>query len=248
MKQLVEEYMIHFVKEFDQKNNKENIWGMPVVKFGNATLKEFKMLREVVHPEHYNPDEILACAKTVISYFIPYNEKIGESNIEGELNSKEWAMTYERTRELVRELEDGLTKFVQEKGYHVQRIDDAKALDKEVLKSRWSHRHVAYICGLGTFGINNMLITEKGCCGRIGSMVSDIDVHPDLPIETEYCLKKKNGTCGTCIERCPAKALNIIKSNINLCKQQCDKNRVVYNNINTCGKCVVGLPCTFKKP
>lgn len=39
--------------------------------------------------------------------------------------------------------------------------------------SEWSHRHAAYIAGLGIFGINNMLITNKGCVGRIPSFYED---------------------------------------------------------------------------
>lgn len=31
--------------------------------------------------------------------------------------------------------------------------------------SVWSERHVAYVCGLGTFGLSRGLITEKGQCG-----------------------------------------------------------------------------------
>ncbi|MGM9587783.1 MAG: hypothetical protein ACI3VA_09890 [Candidatus Limivicinus sp.] len=36
--------------------------------------------------------------------------------------------------------------------------------------STWSERHVAYVCGLGTFGLSANLITAKGCSGRLCSL------------------------------------------------------------------------------
>ena len=38
--------------------------------------------------------------------------------------------------------------------------------------SNWSERHVAYVCGLGTFGCQG-LITSKGLAGRFGSIITD---------------------------------------------------------------------------
>ncbi len=248
MKENIRSFIINFVKEYSKANDGADVWGEPIVKFGNADSMDFEQLRKIVHPEHFIPTEVLEGAKIVIAYFIPYSEKIASSNLNGELNSKEWAMTYETTKQLVAKLEDELVKYIQDKGYKVRKIDETKAFDKELLKSRWSQRHIAKICGLGTFGINHMLITDKGCCGRIGSVVTNLDIFYDFPIELEYCLKKRNGTCGRCIERCPVQALVNVDNGILLCKQQCDKNRQVYNNINTCGKCVVGVPCSLKKP
>ncbi|WP_338094171.1 hypothetical protein [Methanorbis furvi] len=39
---------------------------------------------------------------------------------------------------------------------------------------RWSHRHFAVLAGLGTFGVNNMLITRMGCYGRVSSFAASI--------------------------------------------------------------------------
>ena len=60
---------------------------------------------------------------------------------------------------------------------------------------------------LSTFGLNNMLITKKGCCGRINTIVTDLDVPPDRPMEEELCLYKRSGKCGLCTDRCPSGAL-----------------------------------------
>lgn len=54
-----------------------------------------------------------------------------------------------------------------------------------------------------------MLITKKGCCGRVGSVVTDIELMPTPRIDEEYCLYKNNGTCKKCIEKCVNSAFMI---------------------------------------
>lgn len=63
-------------------------------------------------------------------------------------------------------------------------------VDKEHIYSNWSQRHVGYIAGLGTFGLNNMLITDQGTCGRFYSLITNLPVEPDQPLQEERCLWK----------------------------------------------------------
>jgi epoxyqueuosine reductase QueG len=124
---------------------------------------------------------------------------------------------------------------------------------------------VAYLAGLGTFGLNNMLITDAGCCGRFGSIVTNLDVVPDLPLETENCLYHRDGHCASCVRRCPTGALTTGGFDRHRCYTQCLENARVYTQfgnsyaseagselLNTgsevCGKCLIGLPCSLKKP
>lgn len=190
--------------------------------------------------------------------------EIGNSNKKDRLSSKEWVMAYEKTNVAFGELNQALISFLKEKGYHAAVTPEAFQYDESILKSRWSQRHIARLCGLGTFGVNNMLITEAGCCGRIGTVVTDLDVEPDVPIEMEYCLFKRNGSCGVCIARCPSKALTKEGYNRFVCNSLCNENAKVHigygssytlenavqelTGTNTCGKCVVGIPCTFRRP
>lgn len=75
--------------------------------------------------------------------------------------------------------------------------------------SNWSERHVAYICGLGTFGLSKGLITKKGIAGRFGSVVTSA-VLPVTQREYsnpfEYCTM-----CGKCAINCPAHAIDTEK-------------------------------------
>ena len=44
------------------------------------------------------------------------------------------------------------------------------------IASKWSHRHAAFAAGLGTFGLSDGFISEKGKAIRITSMVIEADL------------------------------------------------------------------------
>ncbi|WP_346865807.1 4Fe-4S binding protein [Methanocalculus sp. MSAO_Arc2] len=68
----------------------------------------------------------------------------------------------------------------------------------------FSHRHAAYFAGLGTFGINNMLLTpEFGPRVRFGSVFSSLEVEPDQVMATDLCTR-----CMECQKHCPVGAVS----------------------------------------
>lgn len=67
----------------------------------------------------------------------------------------------------------------------------------------FSHRHAAFLAGLGNFGVNNMLLTpEFGPRVRFGSVLSAADLPQDPLREAPLCIR-----CMRCVERCPTRAL-----------------------------------------
>ncbi len=77
----------------------------------------------------------------------------------------------------------------------------------DVLKDRplafFSHRHAAYLAGLGTFGVNNMLLTPRyGPRVRFTSILTTAPLPPDPIMEEELCIR-----CMRCARSCPAQAL-----------------------------------------
>lgn len=84
------------------------------------------------------------------------------------------------------------------------------ASERYTIASTWSERHAAYASGLGTFGLCDGLITSKGKAMRCGSVVANIKIPATKrPYHDHhaYCLFFSKGTCGKCIQRCPAGAL-----------------------------------------
>ena len=87
---------------------------------------------------------------------------------------------------------------------------ERKVSERYGFASVWSERHAAYVAGLGTFGLCDGLITPAGKAMRCGSVVARIQIPPTERPYTDhhaYCLHFSHGTCGKCIERCPAGAI-----------------------------------------
>jgi epoxyqueuosine reductase len=74
---------------------------------------------------------------------------------------------------------------------------------KEKPVTFFSHRHAAYLAGLGTFGINNMLLTPQfGPRVRFTSIFTSAEIGSDPVMEEDLCIK-----CMRCVEVCPVKAI-----------------------------------------
>jgi epoxyqueuosine reductase len=123
--------------------------------------------------------------------------------------------------------------------------------------SSWSERHIAYTCGIGTFGLHHALITEKGCQVRLSSLVTSasLDMPPKtLPGMYDHCLYYMYGTCQQCIKKCPVLAIAAEKKNMVQCYIKEDTINKAYNSeqygihIPTCGLCMMGVPCSMGIP
>jgi epoxyqueuosine reductase QueG len=68
----------------------------------------------------------------------------------------------------------------------------------------FSHRHAAVLAGLGTFGRNNMVLTEKwGPRVRFGTVLTVASVPSDPLITEPLCTR-----CNACVRACPVNALS----------------------------------------
>ncbi len=251
MKDKIKGLIEEFVKDYPTRKEVKSKWREPVVKFANANDEMFSQLKEIVRPTHALPEDFLEDAQTVISYFLPFSESVVNSNIEGKYSSREWAIAYIETNKLISKLNKYINRELGRLNYKSTNIPATHNFDKDSLMSDWSHRHVAYISGLGKLGLNNMLITEKGCCGRIGSIITNLEVEPDQKSDKEFCLNKSGGTCNKCVQRCVNDALEIDSFNRHKCYEMLllnDKSHHYFGITDVCGKCCVDLPCSLTNP
>ena len=263
MKKQITQMIHNFVKEYERKNNISTKCGQPLVGFADANDPYILNLKKLITPTHELPTDVLSDASIVIAYFVPFTKELANTNkLPGDISSPEWALAYEETNAMFVKLNEYIVLELRKMRYHADVSPEASTFDQKTLKSNWSHRHFAKAAGLGTFGINNMLITKMGCCGRYSTIVTNLDVSPDAPLEDEFCLYKKNRTCGVCVKNCPSGALTLNGYDRHKCYEVLRKNAELYTEFGSsytdesgenpnsvgsevCGKCVVNTPCTF---
>ena len=253
MYQNIHETINSTIINYEKSIQLSKMWKEPIIEIISAYNEKIKKLKKIVSTQHFMPFDILPEAKTIISFFIPFLEHITESNTEGIMASKEWVEAYIRTNDLIKIINDNIELLMNKNGYKTGKIPATHNFDVDKLISNWSHRHIAYIAGIGTFGINNMLITKNGCCGRFGSIKLNYEFNDYKQIGKirERCLKKIDGTCGICQNKCILNCYSNNNFDRHKCYQQCLKNDEYHNTngcANVCGKCLVGLTCSTKEP
>lgn len=246
----IELYLEDRILLYCQENMIPPLWETPIIKYADAHDPRFSDLKEIVTPKHLLPQDILPNAKTVLSYFLPFQKMVALSNLEPGACSELWASAYNITNLMAAKLNDDLADFISLQGYEAavpQNIGMMGSDSPEHIRSRWSQRHVAFLAGHGTFGINNMLISDCGCVGRYYSIVTTLPFSADPSPVQERCLYKRNGSCGLCVKHCDAGALTAEGFNRTICMETCAKNEAQFG-ADVCGKCMVGLPCSFAVP
>lgn len=250
MDTLIKDTIKKFTAAHEQSD--DSGWKEPLVAYARADDPLFATLKDVVSPTHAVPQDFLAEARTVITYFLPFIEKVVESNKTGRFSSRAWAVSYIETNRLIALINQHLQDLLITMGYKAVFAPATHNFDEKTLLSDWSHRSAAFIAGLGTFGLNHMLITENGCCGRIGSLVTDLELPPTLRYIRELCLHKADGSCGLCAKKCVNDALKVEGLNKHKCYEMCLINAGRSSDLESiadvCGKCLVGVPCSMTVP
>jgi epoxyqueuosine reductase QueG len=253
MKQWLRSIISDEIAGYTSRRTPHTTWKAPLIAVADAADPLFLKLREVVRETHELPGDLLPGARSVIAYFVPFSDDVTGSNRAGQIASRTWATAYVETNDLLGAIGLRLEADLAERDYRASHMPATHNFDEETLMSDWSHKHVAYIAGLGTFGRHHLLITPRGCSGRLGTLVTDAVIEPTPRPVHEACLDKHNGTCGACITKCVAGALSK-NGNVfdrHACYDICLQNADRYANIglaDVCGKCAVGVPCSTMDP
>ena len=221
----------------------------PLVGFAAADDPRFARLRHVAEPSHLLPADLLPGARSVVSFFLPFAPSVVEANArQREEVAREWAVAYIETNALIARITAHLIEALAQRGIRAAAEPATHNFDPVSLISRWSHKSVAVIAGLGSFGVHQMVITDAGCTGRFGSLVLDADLPTAPAAPRERCLYFSDGSCLECVQRCPVGALDADQP---LDKQRCYRRLLEvadqYADLglaDVCGKCAIG-PCSF---
>ena len=226
---------------------------------GDPIFLQFQNDPAIIGPMFQRPEQWLPGARSVISIFLPFTKEIRDSNVEPlEEPSDAWLHGRKEGQEFMMEVCQQVAGWLREEGYEAvipaghpdfrtKRDPDRLALGQPMFTSNWSERHVAFAAGLGTFSLTKHLITEKGVCGRFGSVITTAPLESTpRPYTTpyEYCT-----FCGACVRRCPVNAIDVTTGkDMVACATFTDKHKVTYAPRHGCGKCQLKLPCTAKRP
>lgn len=220
----------------------------PLVGFARADDPLFKELKKAVGPGHLLPGDILPGATSVVAFFVPFTRELVKLNRKHPYVAREWAVAYIETNRLISLCCQRLVDELTNRGIKAAWQKPTHNFDPELLISHWSHKHVAYICGLGTFGLHHMLITPRGCAGRVGSLVMDLPLEASRRPDVENCLYKRAGKCLACVKICPAGALSQQGLDKKLCYLRLLEVDTHYKDLDVCdvcGKCATGGPCSL---
>lgn len=253
---------------------KEPIYGYgsgadPLFQFYKDDIGDFLLLPhewlKLKYGKAYSPEDI-----TVICWVFPQTDDNVKSNGE-ETQYPSYGWAYNRTFG-----EDYNRRFAKckEDEFTANGIDSIAPMshatfqwhtsEKYGYASNWSERHAAHICGLGTFGVCDGLISAAGKAVRYGSIIVAAK-YPVTPRPytryNEYCIADKG--CRACINRCPAGAITIEHGHD---KEKCRQYQVAqifpyakenfdFNSETTsvpvtygCGLCQCGVPCEHGIP
>jgi len=246
----------------------------PTVAIASADDAWFTRFKEIIGEFHWTPREALALAdararaRSVICWCLPVGRAAREANRrEDRTPARPWAYVRTFGEQFNNRLRHGLEARLRELGHAAMAPQESplqKARERPEIgwSSCWSERHVAFVAGLGTFGISGGLITARGVAHRLGSVVTDLELaatprpYGDEPFA--WCLRCAQGTCGECIKRCPASAIgqSVEQRDKKACFQwtydsvRGDRGESIFGwkGAYGCGLCQTAVPCEECNP
>ncbi len=253
-------------------------WEDVLVGFSSGADDLYEFLKEHIGPFHWTPAEAFALGSpadqpisrpdeavdprpdelTVISWALCQTESAKAANrAETRMPSEPWARSRIFGQTCNRSLHKAVGQMLNARG--CQAVAPgllpqwAEESSSEFGRAcTWSERHVAYVSGLGTFGLSGGLITERGQAVRLGSVV----VHAQIPATPRpyadpfaYCLFFAGATCTACARRCPVGSISEEGRNKAACathlipiSEDYVKREYGFDGYG-CGLCQTKVPC-----
>ncbi len=252
----------------------------PVVAFANGDDSIFQDYKTIIGDFHLTPREVMEMHVkgkgwrygikkgieniSVISYAlpIPYETRLSERQ-----TSYGGSLRYNHNRWLGGAFTGSPAQYVasllEVMGHNaVVPSQYSKQVDMSGwMAASWSERHIAYASGLGTFGLNGLIITPKGNAVYLGSVVCDVALTPSPRYQSHVanCLFYKGASCRSCISRCSSGAISEKGRDNVICRQHLTKNQhIILKDLGldkgligrapACGLCSTKVPCEDKIP
>ncbi len=244
----------------------------PLVGFGRGEDSLFEFIRQDIGSFYWSPVQAFAqqfpvlepARLSVISWILPQTARTKAAHArETRLPSLDWTLVRHFGERINVALRRHVVATLAQRGIRAVAPLLCQSWSMEMSEkygkaSRWSERHTAHICGLGTFGLCDGLITARGKAHRTGSVVAEMDLEPTprpYAHHQEYCLRHQGLDCRACMRRCPAKALSEKGHDKKRCEAYVHgraahfvRDRLLGFEVNACGLCQVDVPCQDRIP
>lgn len=157
-------------------------------------------MEEPIIENRINPKNTMENAESIIVCAFPYYiGDVEDSNLSKYCYGKDYHIV---AREMLQQICDYLEKEIKGFEYKIF-VDNGPLVD----------RHLAYLAGIGYFGVNNNIITDEyGSYVFIGYIINNYQFKADEPLP-KSCIK-----CGKCVKYCPG---NAILGNFELNPKRC---------------------------
>ena len=182
-------------------------------------------------PKGHHPVDFLPKAKTLISMGLSLPKRLvdwegltansdaySNEDVRWEIESGHWygRVGYEAINIRLEQLGLMLSIYLEERGYPSLSFPATFAHHAAIMEkvpgyfAPLSHRHAAVLAGLGEFGFNNLVVTERfGPRIRFMSVITEAELEQDPLVDKPICLGE---SCLACIKACgiPEKGLHAI--------------------------------------
>ncbi len=249
--------------------DRELIWDSPQMGFARGDDNLFTFFKTDIGSFYFLPEEAFSLKYpgpvrkplTVMSLAFPHkDETLRMQRVSTRLPSSRWSYSRQHWQEFAADLSERIMNWLSDR--KIRSVDPEQLPEwnrqdsgKYGFASSWSQRHTAYAAGLGTFGLSDGLITEKGKAVRFISIILETELPPTpraYATPQEWCLFYRDGSCGLCIGRCPAQAISPAGHDKERCAAYCQSvNQALkpdQNRTAGCGLCQAGIPCENRRP
>jgi len=254
----IHEYVTHIVRTDFRNALPEGdnlpIWQEPLIGIAAADDPLFERFQdpEVVGPGHRLPHEWLPGARSIISVFLPFADHITDNYARDqrysaiEFSSGKW-----NGSKFLNVVRRAMIRFAEKRGGKAVAPNIDPRYDSDDWLPFWSERHTAFAAGLGTFGLHQNFISEKGALGRLCSVITTLQLKPTQRTCTDpyaYCLYAFDGSCRACSKRCPTGAITDSGKVAGRCETHGNKEHFKEWGYGSCGHCSTWLPCSLAIP
>lgn len=264
-------------------NSLKDIDGSPIMEdpllgFAAGDDPLFAQYKTAVGEYHLTPQEMLEIhlkaatgleqpevpRGSVVSWILPLAKKTKLTNREmSDGPSQRWNHSRYQGQDFLGHVTRFVVSWLQERGqlaFAPGQVESLKPYRQpDILMPIWSERHAAHAAGLGTFGLNGVLITPRGSAHYCGSVLTSAEFVPtsrDYSHHYEYCPYLQDGSCGVCIERCPGGAIGPNGRDRDKCRKAIGIMRAAWQSkpgymgdyAGCCGLCMTKVPCESRVP